>query len=187
MEMGGQMENVKRIVMFQSAVGQLKLDPMGIHGPIHWMKVYRNCQDLHVMEHGDEPSHDDDWFYWCFSMLHDCCRTIEGPDPAHGIEAAKLIPDDGSPFNIALARAIKLHQMGKRMDVDAELGYELISICWDADRLELPRVNIIPDPKRMSTKAGIAAAEAYHVPPAGYDPKSDDPRLGRRIYNDQEN
>lgn len=170
------MSNIKRVVMFQSAVAQMKLDPMGIHGPIHWMKVYRNCQDLHVMEYGKQASEKDDWFYWCFSMLHDCCRASDYADPAHGIEAAKLVPTDGDPFNVALERAIKLHTMGQCMDADAELGYELIAICWDADRLELPRVNIVPDPKLMSTKAGTAAAEAYHVPPAGYDPNSDDPR-----------
>ena len=152
----------------------MSLDPMGPHGPVHWFKVYRNCQDIDTMiyENRDENR---DWFYWCFAMLHDCKRTSEQADPAHGIEAAKMVPNDKSQFNISLARAIKLHQMGQTMDETAPLGDMRIGICWDADRLELVRVGIMPDPKYMSTDIGKQIVENMNKPPAGYDHKSDWP------------
>jgi hypothetical protein len=30
----------------------------------------------------------------------------------------------------------------------------LVGACWDADRLDLPRVGIAPDPRYLSTQAG---------------------------------
>jgi uncharacterized protein len=36
----------------------------------------------------------------------------------------------------------------------------LIGMCWDADRLDLTRIGVTPDPALMSTPAGKRAAGA---------------------------
>ena len=60
----------------------------------------------------------------CFAFLHDACRHSEGRDIGHGMRAAKL------------ACAIT------------------VATCWDADRLDLGRVDIVPDPRYLHTVPG---------------------------------
>ena len=60
----------------------------------------------------------------------------------------------GELFEIAdsqmdlLCEALKLHNDGQ-VSEDPTIG-----TCWDADRMDLPRVGIVPDPKLMSTDYG---------------------------------
>lgn len=149
------MYNLEKQIIFNGAVTQMKLDPFGIHGVNHWYRVYENCLMLwrHNTDVYDVPNQDD-WFFWNFAMLHDCCRLYDTTDPGHGARAAKMIPDNDSEFNKVLRHAILGHTNGK-----VSTNYA-VAICWDADRLDLDRVNIAPDPKLMSTDAGRYYAEA---------------------------
>lgn len=149
-------EDGKRLEIFQAAVAQMTLHPFGIHGPIHWYNVYTNTKMLHP----NAPA-DWDWFYWCFAMLHDCCRKHDMADPGHGLEAARLIDQHHkSDFNTRMNRAISQHTTGQTTDDP------LIGVCWDADRIDLLRVNIVPDPRFMSTARGKQWAEELNAPPA---------------------
>ncbi len=47
-----------------------------------------------------------------------------------------------------LAHAMRHHDRGQVSDDP------LVGTCWDADRLDLPRVGITPDPRLMSTASG---------------------------------
>ena len=49
-----------------------------------------------------------------------------------------------------LNEALRLHSEG-RVSADPTIG-----TCWDADRLHLPRVSIVPDPAFLSTRAARA-------------------------------
>ena len=42
-------------------------------------------------------------------------------------------------------------------------GNPTIDVCFDADRLDLGRVGILPDPKRMATKQGAYYASNIHL------------------------
>lgn len=66
--------------------------------------------------------------------------------------AGSLIQHDSARFEI-LVFAIHHHTDGFTSDNPT------IGTCWDADRLDLGRVGIIPSPALMSTQAGKQIAE----------------------------
>ena len=123
------------------------------HGEIHWRCVAATGLAL---ASGDERI--DRCFVFCFGLLHDTRRQNEAVDPGHGPRAAALaagLRDDGvlalgdAAFS-DLTVALRLHSDGQ---VSAE---PTIGTCWDADRLHLPRVSIVPDPAFLSTPAARA-------------------------------
>ena len=58
-------------------------------------------------------------------------------------ELLKISPEQAKQLIFAIA----FHNNGDISD-DPTIG-----VCWDADRLDLPRVNILPDAKYLSTQA----------------------------------
>lgn len=87
-----------------------------------------------------------------FALLHDSQRFEEGHDPEHGPRAA-LYASEICPWLqpeqlMKLMLACRDHDRGK-VHEDPTIG-----CCWDADRLDLDRVLIDPDPKYMSTAEG---------------------------------
>jgi len=86
-----------------------------------------------------------------FSYLHDSCRQTEGIDGDHGQRAAVMAYDlNGLFYNLndcdleRLCDAIAGHSFGgTSKDVT-------IQTCWDADRLDLGRVGIVPSDKYLS-------------------------------------
>ncbi len=89
-----------------------------------------------------------------FAATHDTQRHNEFHDPEHGARAADLIKRLHRGGALALAdgqlellhAALIGHDQGETTD-DATIG-----ACWDADRLTLWRVGIMPDRKYLSTK-----------------------------------
>jgi uncharacterized protein len=89
-----------------------------------------------------------------FPFLHDVCRESDGYDSGHGPRAARFaltiredhIDLDEEEFALLIA-AIEGHTAGGRHE-DVT-----VSACWDADRLDLARVGITPDPGRLCTAA----------------------------------
>ena len=119
------------------------------HGVDHWDRVakfgrmlYQEGADMDVI--------------LAFAYLHDAERMHNGRDINHGQRASGLIDairhtqlEALSDEQIAkLKRACELHTIQHRT------GDITIDICFDADRMDLPRVGIIPDPQRMATKQG---------------------------------
>ena len=92
---------------------------------------------------------------FCFGLIHDTRRVNEDIDPEHGPRAASLVRElraEGALPLAAdrvdlLATAVALHADGQ-VSADPTIG-----VCWDADRLHLPRVGIDPDPSLLSTVA----------------------------------
>lgn len=87
-----------------------------------------------------------------FAFLHDACRESDGQDAMHGPRAAEFactirvrhIDLDDREFSL-LTDAIAGHTHGH--------DHEDVTVrtCWDADRLDLARVGITPDPLRLCT------------------------------------
>ena len=100
-----------------------------------------------------------------FAYLHDSCRVDDGEDLQHGPRAAKFI--DTLRTNLLkdicdddihlLKEACRLHTVAEKT------GNPTIDACFDADRLDLGRVGIIPDPARLATEKGkeIARGSVY--------------------------
>lgn len=88
-----------------------------------------------------------------FAFLHDSQRQDEHLDPGHGARAAEyaswlrrkgLFELDRPAFSL-LQAACRGHSDGHTED-DVT-----VQVCWDADRLDLGRVGIHPDPKYLCT------------------------------------
>ena len=134
------------------AVDNFSLDMHSIHGPNHWIVVELGAEflardtgaDLDVLR--------------LFSVLHDACRCDDGDDPLHGHRAAELAAQwRGELFQLDDARFALLDQ-ALRFHADGQTSTDpTIGTCWDADRLDLPRVGIPIDPAYLSTEAARRA------------------------------
>lgn len=117
------------------------------HGPAHWARVRANGVRLAEFT----PGCDVVVVEW-FALMHDTMRENEVTDPEHGPRAVELclkleVPDlltDNQWF--LLSDAIGKHDRGETTS-DPSIG-----VCWDADRLDLPRVGIKPAVEFLSTK-----------------------------------
>jgi uncharacterized protein len=114
-----------------------------LHGSGHWRRVA--VAGLVLAEEVPECDRD---LVLLFALLHDSQRLNEGEDSGHparaadfaatldlGIEAERLA---------TLLYAIRYHTDGQT-SADPTIG-----VCWDADRLNLWRVGIIPSPILLS-------------------------------------
>ena len=118
---------------------------MGAHGIIHWHRSYTNGIKLASQEGVNTR------VVQLFSVFHDSQRRNEHFDRNHGKRGAELAvklrrycPLDDAEFEL-LTTACSLHTN--------TLDHENITVqaCFDSDRLDLFRVNIYPDPKRLCT------------------------------------
>ena len=120
------------------------------HGPWHWEKVEKNALSLANQTPGADKK-----VAQVFALIHDSKRENEDDDPEHGLRAAnyaKKLFDAGRLMITSkqleiLMIACELHDKGK-VSNDPTIG-----VCWDADRLDLTRVGIIPEKQYLSTDA----------------------------------
>jgi uncharacterized protein len=136
------------------------MDHNGYHGFSHWMRVLHNgrllakaeCANLKVVE--------------LFCLLHDTQRQNENIDPKHGYRAAQFAKTlKGVWFDVndeemeLLEEALAYHSDGYTE------GDITVQVCWGADRLDLGRVGIKPNPSRLCTHT----AQSVDVLEAGYN------------------
>jgi uncharacterized protein len=120
----------------------------GSHGVLHWARVLENGLRLAETNGADME------VVALFAVFHDSRRLNEFHDDGHGLRGAQfaeslrgaLVSLDDSRFE-RLFQACSLHTDGL-MAADPTL-----QTCWDADRLDLGRVGIIPEPERLCTDA----------------------------------
>lgn len=126
------------------------------HGITHWEHV--EAFGLLLAKH--YPAADTEVIRW-FAYLHDCRRGSDNDGEEHGRVAAKYIRkirrtflSDLSDEQIrVLTMACRFHTTKRRTgDITAD-------ICLDADRLDLPRVGIKPEPKKMASDIGAEFAK----------------------------
>ncbi len=124
------------------------LDWRGIHGASHWSRVRRIGLCLAELTGANARVVE------LFAFLHDSCRRSDGRDPGHGARAASFVETlNGRYFSLSdpelglLVEACRGHSDGGRHDNPT------IATCWDADRLELARLGITPDPQRLCSAA----------------------------------
>lgn len=124
-----------------------------VHGLSHWDRVYKNGQMLLTPKvHSIVVE--------LFAYLHDSCRENDFDDIHHGERAAEWIQTMRYTYLLELSdedfgllyTACRVHNL------DGKFGNPTIDACLDADRLDLWRVGVIPDPKRMATSKGAELA-----------------------------
>lgn len=145
--------------ILRAARDQFRLNPVGEHGAAHWGRVAFHARELARLE-GVDPT-----VPLLFAWLHDCCRENEWEDPDHGPRAAAFVgqlhengqmPLDRRSLNL-LQKAIAEHSEGYTT------GPAVVRVCWDADRLDLGRVGIRPNPRYLCTESGRDLARIHQA------------------------
>lgn len=122
---------------------------LNIYGKSHFDNVMRNGMTLLV------PLANKNVII-AFAYLHDVERSNDANDRLHGEKAALLVDaikniylSEFTEDEISLLKeACKLHGRTHKT------GNITLDICLDADRLDLPRMGIIPTPEQMATEKG---------------------------------
>ena len=137
---------------FDYLVDNYALGHDGFHGMDHWLRVLHNGREV-AEATGANPK-----VVELFAVLHDSKRENEDHDPDHGRRAAEFARSlRGLWFDISdyeldlLCEACFYHSDGLTA---ADLT---VQACWDADRLDLGRVGIRPDPRYLCTGYAMQA------------------------------
>ena len=161
--------SVLTVPILEAIRGQHRLRWKGIHGISHWARL--RTIGLRLAEHtGADPT-----VVELFSVFHDACRTNEDRDANHGQRGAALATSlRGHVFDLpGPAFALLVTACTDHTDRCTE-GPATVQTCWDADRLDLGRVGIPPDPARLCTTAAkeprlFTWATRLHLPGEALD------------------
>ena len=127
---------------------QFALGRDSYHGPAHWRRVLalgrklapHTGADLRVVE--------------LFAVFHDSRRANEAVDPGHGARGAELaVAYHGKHFELEPERLEVLLEACRDHTSGGVTDHPTLSVCWDADRLDLWRVGIYPDARYLCTEA----------------------------------
>jgi uncharacterized protein len=142
--------------------------PSVVHGPAHWVRVHRFGGLLAArVALPPEARACVDLFAW----LHDIAREDDEASRRHAVEGAAqidaILPAIAAPLTtdqIETIRAAILHHSDGMVAARAgeagvfdgigwpgDLVVATVGCCWDADRLDLPRVGVQPAERFMST------------------------------------
>ncbi|MCQ2343717.1 MAG: hypothetical protein MJ002_02195 [Paludibacteraceae bacterium] len=128
----------------------------GVHGISHWKRVERF--GLGMAESNPDI---DKTVISLFACFHDFQRTDNGRDFTHGPRAAEaLLPLRSSLLCFLTDKQFAQLTQACREHTErtSPSGDITIDTCIDADRLDLSRVNITPDPAKMLTSQGSKLA-----------------------------
>lgn len=135
------------------------LDWDGHHGVSHWARVRHN--GLLLAEHTGANRKVVEYF----SFIHDLGRDNEFHDPDHGARAAEIAAQIAGDLIDVTAAELRLLQDACAGHSNGHMVADVtVMTCWDADRLDLGRVGIRPDPQRLCNEAARApevVLEAY--------------------------
>lgn len=129
---------------------RFRLGPNSVHGPGHWRRVEQNGLRLAGRTAGADIT-----VVRLFAVFHDAERINEHTDPQHGLRAAELMQRmHGRGFTLNTEQLATLFDACARHEEGEISDDPTIGCCWDADRLDLPRVGIEPHRDFMSTAVG---------------------------------
>lgn len=131
-----------------------------VHGPDHWRRVEQNGLLLATRTGADID------VVRLFALFHDSRRENDGADDGHGARGAEYAASlRETAFDLPDAR-FELLRYACVWHTDGDHHNDpTIGTCWDADRLDLGRVGVIPAPEFMSTDFGREIAEAGSIQP----------------------
>lgn len=148
------------IPLWQRVMGQFRLPEPSCHGVFHWLTVLRHGMVLCRLHPADVE------IVRLFALFHDSRRQDEHADPGHGPRGAQLAIDfrQAGHFQLDDARMALLVTACEIHNGGPPQSDPTLAVCLDADRLDLGRVGITPDPEYLSTLTArsIAARQAWH-------------------------
>lgn len=141
--------NIQKIIDYVSS--NWHLGP--IHGIGHWRRVERNG----LLIATDKVNIN---IVRLFAYLHDHKRIEDGYDLEHGLRAAENLDNlrESLLSELTENEFSMLKTACKEHSITNSTGIPTIDACFDADRLDLPRVGYKPDPSRMASPLGALYA-----------------------------
>ena len=118
-----------------------------VHGLQHWQRVERNGLSLAEIEGGDSL------VISLFALFHDSQRIDDFEDIEHGKRGALLAVEfyNNGRLNISEDQFHLLTEACRNHTESLFSDNTTIRCCWDADRLDLTRIYVIPDPDMLNT------------------------------------
>jgi len=138
--------SVKSVI--DTVTRRFALDQRSPHGPAHWMRVRANGLMLASITGADKRVVE------YFALLHDSCRLNDWEDPEHGSRAAEFATqlfDEGVFVDLSTRQLHQLVTACRGHTFEGSHDDITVATCWDADRLDLPRVGISVDSSRLAT------------------------------------
>jgi len=144
------------------AINGWKLDDT--HGLPHWERVEHNGILLSTKD-GRFRDNINIKVVRFFAYLHDKCRYDNGGDIGHGMRAADMLYSIRNTVlrNFTDEEFELLEKACRYHTIEHRTGNPTIDVCFDADRLDLGRVGIVPDSERMATEQGAYYAENLYL------------------------
>jgi uncharacterized protein len=133
----------------------INLHTNGLHGISHWQRVEKFGEFLAKMS-GADPE-----VLELFAYTHDLGRLRDDEDPEHGLRSAKIVEDlyKKGIIKISYKQYQQLvYACANHMITFASSSDVTIQACWDADRLDLWRANIEPNPEFLYTESAKQSA-----------------------------
>ena len=133
------------------AIKHTKIGNNSVHGISHWDRVSKNADSLRTSDVNM-------LVVKAFAYIHDVEREDDGYDLQHGPRAAALVDNIRDSF----LNDDEIHQLKKACELHTSTWRTedaTVNACFDADRLDLGRVGITPDPEKMATVQGRILAE----------------------------
>ncbi len=125
----------------------------GIHGIAHWRRVCANGLRLAKSTGADTV------IVELFAFLHDSKRMNDGRDPQHGARAAQFAASLRGSLLTLPDEEFELLRYACEYHTDGLIkAHVTVQTCWDADRLDLGRIGVRPDPRRLCTTAAREAS-----------------------------
>jgi uncharacterized protein len=120
----------------------------GIHGVAHWARVRDNGLRLAELTGANLQ------IVELFAFLHDAKRCNDGKDPGHGKRAAEFTRSLRGSLITLSDRDMELLTFACEYHTDGLIEANItVQTCWDADRLDLGRIGIKPNPRYLCTPA----------------------------------
>jgi uncharacterized protein len=130
-----------------AAIRARRLHESIIHGEHHWQCVAWVGAHLAPEVPGCDPA-----VVFLFALFHDAQRRNDNADPEHGLRGGDLALElHEELFHLAPAQLDRLYTACRDHTDGTVTDDPTIGVCWDADRLNLWRVAIAPDPRWLST------------------------------------
>lgn len=146
--------------LWQFVAEQFRGPKNSVHGPDHWRRVERNGLLL------ASRSSADILVVRLFALFHDSRRENDGWDRGHGARGAAFATSlRGSRYELSDDQFELLHFACTWHTDRNHHDDPTVATCWDADRLDLGRVSIIPSAEFMSTDFGREIANFGSIQP----------------------
>lgn len=115
-----------------------------VHGITHWLRVLEN--GFRIAESNGANKN----IIVAFAFFHDVKRQCENKDPEHGLRGGHRFQQIMYKTNLT-KEEVKKVVIACSGHTNVLFHYDIdISTCWDADRLDLYRVGIVPDANYMN-------------------------------------